>query len=127
MLNAILGELIQTKGDRTINGSVAFAAQTAWILNRTLQENVVFGIKSAYAYWWAVHGSQTKTHEWLWSVSKELRTEVLLEVNKSLLEKVPLFATASEQFLVAVTEALRTELYLPGGYAILFGEIGHEM
>ena len=40
---AFLGELKKWGGDVTLNGTVAYMAQTPWILNETLRQNVVFG------------------------------------------------------------------------------------
>jgi len=40
---AILNETILESGDIRLKGSVAFAAQTPWILNATLRDNILFG------------------------------------------------------------------------------------
>jgi ABC-type multidrug transport system fused ATPase/permease subunit len=40
---AFLGELKKWGGEVTLNGTVAYMAQTPWILNETLRQNVVFG------------------------------------------------------------------------------------
>ena len=43
LCSAFLGELKKWDGEVTMKGSVAYIAQTPWILNETLRENVVFG------------------------------------------------------------------------------------
>ena len=43
LCSAFLGELKKWGGEVTMKGSVAYIAQTPWILNETLRENVVFG------------------------------------------------------------------------------------
>ena len=43
LLSALLGEMHRIKGEVMINGSVAYVAQQAWILNETLKENILFG------------------------------------------------------------------------------------
>jgi len=44
LLNALLGEMIVTKGSVELHGSVAFCDQRPWILNDTVQSNVTFGL-----------------------------------------------------------------------------------
>lgn len=44
LLNALLGEMLVTKGSVELNGSVAFCDQRPWILNDTVQNNITFGL-----------------------------------------------------------------------------------
>jgi len=44
LISAVLGEMHRNKGDLTINGSVAYCSQQAWIVNDTLRNNVLFGL-----------------------------------------------------------------------------------
>ncbi|OWF39711.1 multidrug resistance-associated protein 5-like [Mizuhopecten yessoensis] len=43
LLYAVLGRMPKLTGDLAVDGSVAYAAQQAWIFNGTLRENVLFG------------------------------------------------------------------------------------
>ncbi|PIO32455.1 hypothetical protein AB205_0011380, partial [Aquarana catesbeiana] len=43
LIAAILGQLTLLEGCITVNGSVAYVAQQAWILNATLRDNILFG------------------------------------------------------------------------------------
>lgn len=43
LMNAILGEMLQTRGSRDVSGSIAYASQQAWIQNQALRENILFG------------------------------------------------------------------------------------
>jgi len=43
LLHAIIGELYKQSGRAVLNGSVGFVAQTPFILNATLKENILFG------------------------------------------------------------------------------------
>ncbi|KAI0230542.1 Multidrug resistance-associated protein 1 [Lamellibrachia satsuma] len=43
LLSAILGEMNTLGGETVVKGSVAYAAQQAWIQNATLKENITFG------------------------------------------------------------------------------------
>lgn len=45
LLSAILGELIKLKGTVNIKGTVAYVPQQAWILNATVEDNILFGMK----------------------------------------------------------------------------------
>ena len=43
ILAALLGEMKTAHGSISLCGSVAYVPQTAWIMNATLLENIVFG------------------------------------------------------------------------------------
>ncbi|PXF49940.1 Multidrug resistance-associated protein 1 [Gracilariopsis chorda] len=43
LIHAILGEMRKLRGSVTLHGSVAYVAQTAWIFNDTLRNNITFG------------------------------------------------------------------------------------
>ena len=43
LISALLGEMEHGRGRVALGGRVAYVAQTAWILNATLQDNVLFG------------------------------------------------------------------------------------
>ncbi|KAJ2987945.1 hypothetical protein HDV02_005877, partial [Globomyces sp. JEL0801] len=42
LLHALLGEIIKISGDVQVNGSVGYAAQTSWIMNQSIRENILF-------------------------------------------------------------------------------------
>lgn len=43
LVSALLGEMTKVDGAISIDGSVAYVAQTAWIINASLRENVLMG------------------------------------------------------------------------------------
>ncbi|KAJ3167480.1 hypothetical protein HK101_011774 [Irineochytrium annulatum] len=43
LIAAITGEMYKLKGEVELNGSVAYVAQSAWIENATLKDNILFG------------------------------------------------------------------------------------
>uniref|UniRef100_H3GP31 ABC transmembrane type-1 domain-containing protein n=1 Tax=Phytophthora ramorum TaxID=164328 RepID=H3GP31_PHYRM len=43
LVNAILGEMHQIRGTRSVQGDVAYASQQAWIQNQTVRDNILFG------------------------------------------------------------------------------------
>ncbi|KAK7534369.1 multidrug resistance-associated protein 1 [Phyllosticta citribraziliensis] len=45
MLSAILGDLWKTNGEVIVRGKTAYVAQTAWVMNASVRENIVFGYR----------------------------------------------------------------------------------
>jgi ABC-type uncharacterized transport system fused permease/ATPase subunit len=45
IISALLGEMYKLSGEVLLRGSVAYVAQTPWIMNATLRENILFGKK----------------------------------------------------------------------------------
>ncbi|KAK3940375.1 hypothetical protein QBC46DRAFT_127013 [Diplogelasinospora grovesii] len=45
LLQAILGDLWKIKGHVEVHGTVAYVSQSAWIMNATVRENIVFGYR----------------------------------------------------------------------------------
>ena len=43
LLSAMLGEMHKTKGEVVVRGTVAFVAQTPWIIDCSIRENIIFG------------------------------------------------------------------------------------
>eukprot|EP00904_Undaria_pinnatifida_P007302 jgi/Undpi1/3701/HiC_scaffold_16.g07071.m1 len=43
LVSALLGEMTKVEGRVSVDGSVAYVAQTAWIINATLKDNVLMG------------------------------------------------------------------------------------
>jgi ABC-type Mn2+/Zn2+ transport system ATPase subunit len=43
IISALLGEMYRTEGTVSIRGSIAYVPQTAWIMNATLRDNILFG------------------------------------------------------------------------------------
>lgn len=44
LCSAVLNETFLKSGEVTLNGSVAYAAQSPWILNATVRDNILFGL-----------------------------------------------------------------------------------
>lgn len=43
ILAALLGEMSKVEGRVRVSGKIAYVPQTAWIMNTTLKENILFG------------------------------------------------------------------------------------
>ncbi|GAB2220245.1 hypothetical protein Droror1_Dr00007888 [Drosera rotundifolia] len=44
LLSSVLGEMHKIRGKTTVCGTTAYVAQTSWIQNGTIQENILFGL-----------------------------------------------------------------------------------
>ncbi|CAJ1963398.1 unnamed protein product [Sphenostylis stenocarpa] len=44
LLASLLGEMIKISGEVKVCGSIAYVAQTSWIQNATIQDNILFGL-----------------------------------------------------------------------------------
>jgi ABC-type transport system involved in Fe-S cluster assembly fused permease/ATPase subunit len=43
MLQAMLGDIYKIKGEVTVRGATAYVAQSPWVMNATVRENIIFG------------------------------------------------------------------------------------
>ncbi|TCD67438.1 hypothetical protein EIP91_012410 [Steccherinum ochraceum] len=43
LLQALIGEMRRTRGDVVFSSSISYVPQSAWIMNATLRENIIFG------------------------------------------------------------------------------------
>jgi ATP-binding cassette, subfamily C (CFTR/MRP), member 1 len=43
LLSSVLGDLYKINGETVVRGRIAYAAQSAWIMNASVKENIVFG------------------------------------------------------------------------------------
>ncbi|KAH8833231.1 ABC protein [Flagelloscypha sp. PMI_526] len=58
LLSGLLGEMRRTEGQVTFGGKIAYCAQTAWIQNGTLRENILFGLPyDEDRYWSAIESA----------------------------------------------------------------------
>ncbi len=58
---------------------------------------------------------------------KPLQTSVALFLNQSIIQKVPIFQGASEEFIKEIILNLKPVVFTPGDYIVVKGEIGYEM
>lgn len=56
-----------------------------------------------------------------------LKKEVSLFLNKDLIEKVPFFKGAGEDFITRIVMALKPAVYMPGDYVMRRGQFGHHL
>ncbi len=58
---------------------------------------------------------------------KPLQTSVSLFLNQGIIQKVPIFQGASDEFIKEIILNLRPVVFTPGDYVVIKGEIGYEM
>lgn len=58
---------------------------------------------------------------------KPLRSEVLTFLNREMIQKVPFFKGASQDFITEIVLHLRPVVYPPGSYVFKKGSVGHHM
>ncbi|MDC7232994.1 MAG: ion transporter, partial [Spirochaetales bacterium] len=58
---------------------------------------------------------------------KPLQTSVSLFLNREIIQKVPIFQGASEEFIKEIILNLEPVVFTPGDYVVIKGEIGYEM
>ena len=83
-------------------------------------------VKSYYQYLWDSRlGSGDQ--EVLDDLIDSLQTEVLLHINRGLIEKVPFFRKASTDFLRDIVHLLEPCVFLPGDFIFKEGDVGNAM
>ena len=63
LCSAILNETVLRGGEVALKGTVAYAAQSAWILNATLQDNITFGLPYEKKKYDAIVAACQLTHD----------------------------------------------------------------
>lgn len=83
-------------------------------------------INNYYDYLWESRRGYNEA-----SVLKELpgplRTQVSIHIHKEIIEKVPIFAGASESFIREIILNLKPVVFTPGDYIVRAGDIGYDM
>jgi voltage-gated potassium channel len=87
-----------------------------------LQQRVV----SYFNYLWE-SGMGQDEFSVLSDLPPSLRLELTLHLNRRIIQKVPLFAGASDAFVRDLVSGLRPVVYTPGDFIIRRGDVGHEM
>jgi CRP-like cAMP-binding protein len=80
-------------------------------------------VRDYYSYLWDAHRSISASSPTA-DLPPSLSMEVLLFINRGLLEKVALFRDAGESFIREVVRLLQPMVFMPGDYIIRQGEYG---
>jgi voltage-gated potassium channel len=103
-----------------------FEAVNMYLHNRQVPKELNEQVRNYYEYIWARHRG-LNDYEFLLDLPKPLRLDILLQLTKDLLEKVPLFKFCSPLLRNVLLMALKAQTYSPDGYIVREGEVGNEI
>ncbi|XP_034031409.1 cyclic nucleotide-gated cation channel beta-1-like [Thalassophryne amazonica] len=83
-------------------------------------------VKTWYNYTWQSQGMLDE-QELLMQLPDKMRLDIAIDVNYSIVSKVPLFQGCDRQMIFDMLKSLRSVVYLPGDYVCKKGEVGREM
>uniref|UniRef100_A0A3B4ZES2 Cyclic nucleotide gated channel subunit beta 1b n=1 Tax=Stegastes partitus TaxID=144197 RepID=A0A3B4ZES2_9TELE len=82
-------------------------------------------VKTWYNYTWQSQGMLEQ--ELLTQLPDKMRLDIAIDVNYSIVSKVPLFQGCDRQMIFDMLKSLRSVVYLPGDYVCKKDEVGREM
>ncbi|XP_068594985.1 cyclic nucleotide-gated channel beta-3-like [Brachionichthys hirsutus] len=83
-------------------------------------------VKTWYNYTWQSQGMLDE-QELLNQLPDKMRLDIAIDVNYSIVSKVPLFQGCDRQMIFDMLKSLHSVVYLPGDYVCKKGEVGREM
>ncbi|KAK2918148.1 hypothetical protein Q8A73_004894 [Channa argus] len=83
-------------------------------------------VKTWYNYTWQSQGMLDE-QELLIQLPDKMRLDIAIDVNYSIISKVPLFQGCDRQMIFDMLKSLRSVVYLPGDYVCKKDEVGREM
>ncbi|XP_047658206.1 LOW QUALITY PROTEIN: cyclic nucleotide-gated cation channel beta-1-like [Tachysurus fulvidraco] len=91
-----------------------------------IPKEVQHRVKTWYNYTWQSQGMLDE-EELLVQLPDKMRLDIAVDVNYSIVSKVPLFEGCDRQMIYDMLKRLRSVVYLPGDYVCKKGEVGREM
>ena len=99
----------------------------AYLRHRKVGKKLREEIFEFYEYLFSCNVNSLKESDVLSELPQSLQLKLNLEVNRQVVNSVPLFHNCSEEVLASVIEQLYQIVMLPGEYACEQGDIGEEM
>lgn len=93
--------------------------------DRAVPRDLQARVRDYYNYRWESRMSQQS--EMLADLPKPLRVDIALHLNRNILRKVPIFESASEDFLRQLVLQLEPMVFVPGQALMRRGEVGREL
>jgi len=93
---------------------------------RDIPQDLSRKINSYFDYLWQTRRGYDESSV-LEELPSSLKTWVSLFLNKDIIEKVPIFEGASEEFIKETIMNLKPVVYTPGDYIVTAGELGFDM
>jgi voltage-gated potassium channel len=98
----------------------------AFLRYKMIPGALVKKVNSYYDYLWESRHGQSE-HDVLGDLPDSLRIEVTMYINRRVIENVPLFRDASEEFIREMVITLKPRVYLPDDIVFRKGDIGAAM
>ncbi len=93
---------------------------------RRIPEDLQERVRNYYSYLWESRKGYDEG-EVLSDLPASLKIRVALQLNREIIERVPLFSGASDDMITQIVMNLRPVVYTPGDYVFRKGEVGHNM
>jgi len=93
---------------------------------KNIPQDLKLKISDYYEYLWESRRGYDESSI-LQDLPKPLKTSVSLFLNRRIIQKVPIFKGASEEFIKEIILNLQPVVFTPGDYVVIKGEIGYEM
>ena len=101
-------------------------AVTAFMKDHNINPELQHRVQDYFGYLWeAQKGGDSD--EILSSLPKSLQVELSLQLNRRIIETVPMFEGASNAFVRDLVSNLKACVFTPGDYVVTYGEMGAEM
>uniref|UniRef100_A0A8C6PWY6 Cyclic nucleotide gated channel subunit beta 1b n=1 Tax=Nothobranchius furzeri TaxID=105023 RepID=A0A8C6PWY6_NOTFU len=91
-----------------------------------IPRDVQYRVKTWYNYTWQSQGMLDE-QELLTQLPDKMRLDIAVDVNYSIVSKVPLFQGCDRQMIFDMLKSLHSVVYLPGDYVCKKDEVGREM
>ncbi|QEN09256.1 cyclic nucleotide-binding domain-containing protein [Oceanispirochaeta crateris] len=99
---------------------------TTFLRYKNIPHDLKVKISDYYDYLWESRRGYDESSI-LQDLPKPLKTSVSLFLNRGIIQKVPIFKGANEEFIKEVILNLNPVVFTPGDYVVIKGEIGYEM
>ncbi len=99
---------------------------TTFLRYKNIPHDLKNKISDYYDYLWESRRGYDEASI-LEDLPKPLKTSVSLFLNRGIIQKVPIFQGASEEFIKEIILNLKPVVFTPGDYVVIKGEIGYEM
>jgi CRP-like cAMP-binding protein len=121
-----VGSLVSASNSNEAKSKQKMDEMKEYMQFRKLPEELQEKIRDYYTFLWKSRkGWDEKII--LEDLPQYLRMEIALDINRDLIEKVPLFKDRSKMFISQVVMSLQPRVTLPGSHIVNKGEIGREM
>lgn len=98
----------------------------AFLKYHTVPENLSMKVNDYYSYLWESRRGYEEKHV-INDLPHSLKSAVSIQINKEMIEKVPIFKGASNSMLEEIILNLEPAIYTPQDFIVKAGDIGYDM